>query len=274
MSKQKPPGRKGNKRPKNAPKVASKASSNPTSASSVTSQGQHAGKSFGTVKDIEEGRYRVTHKSVDMFFPTPLWIVDLLPEDAEAINSVMMAEFERMMKTGTQNGLPVWVSLQTDPILHERPEFQALAKISTDMALSALDYLGAEHHGVEITGFWGNINPQGALNSYHIHPNNILSAVYYVYADENDGVIDVHDPRPGSQMILPRSKPGSVHLSNRASVPVKTGRLIMFPSYLPHSVPPNPHEKERVSIAINFTLKDWSTIAKPLWKIGTVRVND
>lgn len=232
-----------------------------------------ASSQLGTPQAIEQGKYRIKNQSVDQLFPTPFWVVDLLEEDANVINSQMMTELERMRDSGTQD-VPAWASLQTDPVLHKRKAFKPLAKIATDMALSALEYMGAEHRGVEITGFWGNINPKDSQNFWHMHPNNILSAVYYIKADQQTGVIQVFDPRPAAAMILPRSRPGSFRLANQIDVPVQTGRLIMFPSYLPHAVPPNPSDETRVSIAINFTLKDWSEIAKPLWSKGTIHIVD
>ena len=47
---------------------------------------------------------------------------------------------------------------------------------------------------------------------------------------------------------------------------VKNGTLLLFPSYLQHSVSPNESDKERVSISFNMMFASFTeTMSKPLW---------
>ena len=60
---------------------------------------------------------------------------------------------------------------------------------------------------------------------------------------------------------------GAVGTSNMA------GKLVMFPSWLRHNVPPNKGDEERISIAINYMLDQYvETSAAPLWQ-GSARVD-
>ncbi len=47
---------------------------------------------------------------------------------------------------------------------------------------------------------------------------------------------------------------------------VRTGQLIVFPSWLVHSVHPNPNQTARISVSFNIMLSDYvENIAKPKW---------
>ena len=55
--------------------------------------------------------------------------------------------------------------------------------------------------------------------------------------------------------------------ANTANVESKEGRLIIFPSWLRHSVPANQDESERISISFDLMFKDFTeTMAKS--KVG------
>ena len=53
---------------------------------------------------------------------------------------------------------------------------------------------------------WANINPKGGMNQPHIHPNSLLSGVYYVKSNPKAGRLKIYDPRPGAQIVMPKEK--------------------------------------------------------------------
>ena len=55
---------------------------------------------------------------------------------------------------------------------------------------------------------WANINPPGAYNAPHIHPNALFSGVYYIKALKNSGDLVCNDPSPGVQLNMPVRKKG------------------------------------------------------------------
>lgn len=99
---------------------------------------------------------------------------------------------------------------------------------------------------------WANISESGAFNTMHTHPGMTWSGVYYVDAGEspgqNDsGVLRFMDPSPGSAAsFLP--------FLARVSPEMKpvAGLMVLFPSYVPHSVLPHRGSRPRISIAFNF----------------------
>ena len=110
---------------------------------------------------------------------------------------------------------------------------------------------------------WANINRSGHANEFHSHPASFWSAVYYV----DDGGIDADpalggelefmDPRgPGPAMYAPHLAFGNAGLSVGANETIrpKSGRMVMFPSWVLHQVRPYHGTAERISIAMNLSL--------------------
>jgi uncharacterized protein (TIGR02466 family) len=207
----------------------------------------------------------IAKTEVKDIFPTPLWIVDLLPDAAAAMN----AELKRQIYGLTEPlpPIPVGGTWQTDPVLHKRPEFVEFCKLVNQTAKAALDFLKVTHAGFEITGCWANINPQGGLNSPHSHPNNVLSGVYYVSLPNGAGKIQFHDPRPQAAMIMPRMTQWNKYVGNQIEVETKEGRFVVFPAWLEHSVPVNRDKDHRISISFNIMFSHYTeTMSRPLWK--------
>jgi uncharacterized protein (TIGR02466 family) len=103
---------------------------------------------------------------------------------------------------------------------------------------------------------WANINLPNGYNNGHAHPNSLFSGVYYVKSKPNSGRLQVMDPRPGAQLVMPPRKKGPVprQLWREAYFEPVPGRLIMFPSWLWHKVEINKSDDIRISISFNFIL--------------------
>jgi hypothetical protein len=95
----------------------------------------------------------------------------------------------------------------------------------------------------EEQGIWGNISSTNHYNKIHNHSAPIIglfSGVYYLQVFPNSGNIILYD---------------DLQLNKIEYTPV-VGDLLLFPSYVPHSVNPNNNSKDRISIAFNFEIKD------------------
>jgi uncharacterized protein (TIGR02466 family) len=101
---------------------------------------------------------------------------------------------------------------------------------------------------------WANANDPGGFNFPHVHGGTFWSAVYYVnVGDGTGGELVLHDPRmPGLRMHAPnlRFKDAGEELLVR--IPPKTGRMILFPGWLSHSVEPWDGGGTRISVAMNI----------------------
>ena len=113
---------------------------------------------------------------------------------------------------------------------------------------------------------WANINQKGDSNNTHCHPGCLWSGVYYVddgietNGDEAGGHLIFEDPRfPMNSMYQPdlvMRDPEGIPQRNQHSVTPKSGMLIMFPSWLRHSVRPYKGDKDRISVAFNLMVKE------------------
>jgi len=202
-------------------------------------------------------------QQVEELFPTPLWILDILPADAAAFNAKLKAEIESIIAPRPK--VPTGSNWQTPHDLHTRPAFVDFKELVEISARSVAQYLGLEQYPMMITGCWANINPPGSYHPTHNHPNNYLSGVYYVAVPEAGTDLVFQDPRP--VLMMPwTGKPHRVS-SNAAIAQAQPGRMVMFPSWLRHHVPTNVSTTERISISFNLMFTNFAeTAAAPRWK--------
>ena len=100
-----------------------------------------------------------------------------------------------------------------------------------------------------ITQLWGNRNPKGSKHHEHVHPNSIISGVFYLRQDPKLPPIQFSQSNQHGIKLDPRKY--NVYNSETFLLPCTTGELILFPSNLKHSVPTNMGEEERISLSFN-----------------------
>ncbi|MDP3163602.1 MAG: putative 2OG-Fe(II) oxygenase, partial [Reyranella sp.] len=120
----------------------------------------------------------IEKQEVQEIFPTPLWVVDLKPAAAAALNTGLKAEIERLI--APRPAIPAGSNWQTPQDLHTRPAFAEFVKLVETAARGVARFLQVDQYPMGITGCWANVNPPGAYHPMHHHPNNYLSGVYYV----------------------------------------------------------------------------------------------
>lgn len=203
-------------------------------------------------------------------FPTLIWKHQLPSEQAQRMNAQLMADLDRM--TSPRPQLAHGETWQTEQCLHELPEFQELVELIQAAGRGVLDRLEVDYDDVTITGCFACINPPGAPHNPHTHPNNLLSGVYYVQTPEGADSICFHDPRFQVDVISPNYKKLNEFNSIIQTVQVRAGVLVVFPSWLVHSVVPNRSNQLRVSIPFNLMPTNYvEKISRPKWQGIPVR---
>lgn len=105
---------------------------------------------------------------------------------------------------------------------------------------------------------WANVNRNGQYNSPHTHPKSDWSMVYYVSLGQPanshplNGALEFKDPRPRAQGVE------GYNFSKSVQLLPKPGMFLIFPAWLEHMVHPFFGTGERISIAVNLTLKKFS----------------
>ncbi|MGH7949292.1 MAG: 2OG-Fe(II) oxygenase family protein [Candidatus Binataceae bacterium] len=197
-------------------------------------------------------------------FPTLVWKISVAPELRTTIDAKITASLGRLRRD--------WPSLepgqgwQSEQTLHEREEFQELVSCVSDATKSILRFLRIGEEAFEITGCWATVLAKGAMHKSHSHPNNFLSGVYYVRTHPGADTINFHDPRSQTRVIRPPVIELTAENTDQVVVSVANGTLLMFPSYLEHSVDTNMSEEERISISFNVMFSSFTeTLGKPQW---------
>ena len=107
---------------------------------------------------------------------------------------------------------------------------------------------------VKITSMWSIINKKDSFNERHHHGNSALSAAYYVNAEQNSGDIVFYDPRHSFIFSHPENSKLNDLNAQTKSISPKSGLLVLFPSYLDHSVQPSKSMEDRIVISFNVSL--------------------
>tara|TARA_Y100000768_G_C23753000_1_gene574820 strand:+ start:154 stop:756 length:603 start_codon:yes stop_codon:yes gene_type:complete len=191
----------------------------------------------------------------NLFFSTPVWAskIDNYKETNEEIYNYI-----KKLQTDDQKGIiksniKGWHSKDFDLNATEPQKFIKLVSPYINKVITDMDW-DIKNQKVKISNMWSIINIGGAENAKHHHGNSAISAAYYVRAPKNSGEIVFYDPRPAPVFSHPNSnKPNTLNAMVNSISPVEGG-LVLFPSYLEHSVNSNKSKEERIVISFNVSL--------------------
>ena len=205
--------------------------------------------------------------SREFYFPTMFFNRDL--EDADLVNEelagLIRSERERDRK-GLQRSnfreLGGWHSRNN---LHKDEAYQRITSRILEHGTFISEQLNYNKgYRLDIDAMWSIINGPGSFNRAHIHPGSLWSGVYYVAAPEKCGDIEFIDPRTENliktaQFVPKQQRPPEAWTKVRFTP--SPGKMIMFPSWLYHSVDPNLSEAEGAGaerIIVSFNLSQRS----------------
>ena len=198
-------------------------------------------------------------------FPTPIVVATIPnPEPLNAELKRIILARESTNETVERSNRGGWQSTWD---MHEwggAPMQQVLAYARAVVDDATVDRAGQHHKIAWRINCWANVSRNGHGNQFHTHPGALWSASYYV----DDGGIGTEPPLGGEFEILdPRGVapimyapqltfpgPDFVALGESQRLAPRAGVLIVFPSWLSHGVCPYRGHRERISIAINFSL--------------------
>jgi len=109
-----------------------------------------------------------------------------------------------------------------------------------------------------LTQSWVNRNSPDQYTHEHPHQNSIVSGVFYLDVPDGNALIVFHKPSDGGHghfVLQPKYYEDEgrdyTYSSGKYKLPISTGELVLFPSWLIHSVPVNKTDKDRWSLAFN-----------------------
>lgn len=194
-------------------------------------------------------------KKLNTFFPHPVFHYKL--DDHKSINEQFSKYIYDLQKNNSKgqrlSNVNGWHSPFFDLLNKDNLGYKFLIKIQPHI-VDVFNSYGwiFNPQKVRCSGMWAIINKKGNFNTEHIHPNSNLSAAYYVKAPKNCGNFRVVNPHSISRdKFPPRDTPNEL---NRlvAELEIEEGDLLIFPSYLPHSVLPNQSDDDRIVVSFNL----------------------
>lgn len=145
-------------------------------------------------------------------------------------------------------------------VLELEPLFQYICQMGFK-AVADLDFIECD---IALTSAWLNINDtRQCMNIEHVH-GEVFSGVFYLKAPKESGKLVLQNP------AINRMWKGCALTSHKNQFTAETiriepaeGNIILFPSYLPHSVETNNHDEERISISFNMIALPKGSIEYP-----------
>lgn len=145
---------------------------------------------------------------------------------------------------------------QSPSTLQRVPELTPLYEYVCQMAFKAVSDLEfIQKCDIAIVQAWLNVNDnRQCMNSQHVH-GGVFSGVFYLKAPEGSGKLVLSNPAINNMWegcYLTENK--NQFTGECIRISPTEGSILLFPSYLPHSVETNDHDEERISISFNLTV--------------------
>tara|TARA_B100000674_G_C37575665_1_gene793930 strand:- start:104 stop:709 length:606 start_codon:yes stop_codon:yes gene_type:complete len=198
-------------------------------------------------------------KKPNLLFPTPVWTLEF--ENYKSVNEDMYNYIKSEQASDSsginKSNIKGWHSKDFDLDHSEPKKFIKFISSSIEQVMTDMNW-DKEKQVVKINNMWAIINTGGSSNAQHQHGNSNISGAYYVRAPKNSGDIVFYDPRPAPVYFHPNAKSPNLLNAQVNSVSPKEGVLVLFPSYLDHSVNKNLSNEERIVISFNIRINSKS----------------
>lgn len=195
---------------------------------------------------------------VVMCFPTVVRVSEI--PGHEALNKQILSGVKTIMKS-EPNSIPqgwscsLYTTIGSQLRVLDYKEFAPLGKLimreSREFA-NLLDF-NIGKHPLKITDCWLNVYDHENAQEIHVHPNNVISGIYYPKAPNNCGELLIHSPYGDVMLDPPMTKRNQFNNVVKTIKP-RPGMMVLFRSFVRHSVKPNKSNERRVSVAFNLTM--------------------
>ena len=200
-----------------------------------------------------------SERNVADIFPTPLFSYQIA--DKDGFNAYLMEFINRVRKEegwdeeSLADKDETLEHLHSSEQLHQRKDCKRFVDVAMTATREGLEFLHYKYDDIQMTSFWFNVSRPGYSHRNHVHPNNIISGVYYLKTSPECGSIVFDDPRPQANVLLPDVSEVTPFNNHTYAVTPEAGQMIMFPSWLAHRVAINRSKQERISLSFNVMLR-------------------
>lgn len=189
-------------------------------------------------------------------FPTPVYTT-MIPQE---LSTVVPWFYQQKMLSEEVDSANYGERSENSYILNES-ECSNLSLFILSHVKEYGSQLGFDYHEYRFGQSWVSYKHPGQHHTMHTHPNGLISGVFYFgEPSTNTPAIRFHKMEVGVNVSYITPK----HVSDKRqvkygqkefSIEFTPGLLILFPSYLHHSVPVNKSNTTRCSLAFNVVPK-------------------
>jgi len=186
----------------------------------------------------------------DLWFPTIIWQGDLKQannfELVDYVNKLQeQSEGRRVSNYGG------WQSEAQD-LLAQKPIAVEVLLQGIQTSLNQCTKM-AGLPTLQICDYWFNVNPKGSYNGTHNYRDSLLRGVYYIDAKPEQGRIQFYRD-DDAEFFMPRLPKYTQITSQKATYNPAPHKLLIFPSWIKHSVEGNPTDTNRISMSFNTSI--------------------
>jgi len=189
---------------------------------------------------------------IEFFFPTPIFYHTFDQVEIDEINKEILIYENTIDKNNLVNP---WGDTVLTNFIYGSPQYSleklpTLKKKITTCSKQFLDHLSVHYTDIDILESWINFSSKGGMQNFHLHDGYDFSGIYFYKTNTADGDLVFQNPS-----LVNRFHKLTAGNFSKISYKPEVGKLIIFPSFLEHSVCINTTDSTRVSIAFNARIK-------------------
>ena len=198
----------------------------------------------------------LTAKQMFMLFPTPMF-TGMLPDIS--LCDRVEKKIRELKKSGQGTSSPEGASLayMTPDDLYTLPEMKELVDVIMLESGKILDAYAIKRDSHYITNMWANITSPNSRGNMHVHPNCLLSGLVYIKTPQNCGPTMFASPRRLLKNLEPKYLQKNDLNSDFIIIPAEKGRMLIWPSHIPHAVERGTADEteDRITLPFNIMIR-------------------
>jgi uncharacterized protein (TIGR02466 family) len=198
----------------------------------------------------------LTAKQMFMLFPTPMF-TGKVPDAGMCDRIEQKLQELRAAGKGSFSPEGAILAYMTPDDIHTLPEMRELVDVILEESGIILDAMAVKRDSHYITSMWANIANPNRRHFMHMHPNCLLSGLIYIKTPKNCGSTTFASPRLLSKNLEPTYWRKNELNSDVFVMPAEKGRMVIWPSHIPHSVEQGSADEtqERIVVAFNIMIR-------------------
>lgn len=189
------------------------------------------------------------HVEVVPIFPIPVYFAICEDDIKQSIDYMENAPIDLEKD---QDTLKEYGTISADNYILNRPEMTGLREwIMNHVDNYARNVLAWDFNKIDLTMSWVSIKEKGQRHKYHIHPNSLISGVFYWDTDDIEPISFLR-PRKFTNFEIERNENiDAPYAFDHHNFTPRKNTLILFPSETQHSVGKIKQDLPRKSLAFN-----------------------